>query len=55
MNSIYEAINATANSSSMDQAIEILFGFNNLSTNIDKYYKRIISSSVRKKILLLIK
>ena len=53
MHSLYEIVNATVHSDSMDVAKEILFGFDEFSTNIDEYYKRIISSFVKKKDIII--
>ena len=53
MHSLYEIVNATVNSDSMEAARRILFGFDEFSTNIDEYYKRIISSFVRKKDIII--
>lgn len=53
MHSLYEIVNATVHSDSMDVAKEILFGFDEFSANIDEYYKRIISSFVKKKDIII--
>jgi len=53
MHSLYEIVNATVNSDSMETARRILFGFDEFSANIDEYYKRIISSFVRKKDIII--
>ena len=53
MHSLYEIVNATVNSDSMETARRILFGFDEFSANIDEYYKRIVSSFVRKKDIII--
>lgn len=53
MHSLYEIVNATVNSGSVETARRILFGFDEFSANIDEYYKRIISSFVRKKDIII--
>ena len=53
MRSLYEIVSATVNSESMDIAKEILFGFDEFSANIDEYYKRIISTFVKKKDIII--
>lgn len=53
MHSLYEIVNATVHSDSMDVAKKILFGFDEFSANIDEYYKRIISSFVKKKDIII--
>ena len=53
MSSLYEVVRDTVDSSSMDMSRKILFGFGEFSTNMDEYYKRIISSFVRKKDIII--